>query len=676
MRETNDLRVRRSILLLIFVCALIIPVRAQQDRTDEPVYFPDAQLKACVEEHVGKKNPTATDMLSLTKLQANQRGIQQLTGLEYATNLETLSLMRNQLTNVRGLSGLPSLKWVDLQWNQIRDISALSDLPNLETVILHKNQLTAIPAFSGLPKLRSLTIPDNALTDIAGLATLPSLEHVSLINNKISVIPVLSGLRNLKRLSLNANQIADISALSGVTSLEHLELFSNQIMEVPPLTGLPNLKYLGLSKNRITSLSGLSGLTSLTRLEAWGNSIHDVSILARLTGLETLILSGNRISDISVLSGLIHLVEVHLDGNQITDIGSLTLLQSLNRVRLEGNPLDRNAYLHNLPTIRATHPNIYMNYDPCPWAFEGRPYDGALDAQQRPYLRWTAGVHATRHDVYFGDDKEAVANATTASTDLYRGRQARPDVEYIPNALERKKTYYWRVDEIDEAHPENPWEGEVWSFTTADFLVVDDFELYTGNEVAGQTIFQTWLDGYGFHYPGPSSRAGSEFPEPREPNYPGNGTGALVRRGRAPFVEQTIVHGGRQSMPFSYNNTRAPWYSETERTWATPQDWTIYGADTLTLYFLGQASNARDNFYVAVKDSEGEIVVLPHLNPDAVRTNDWQEWSIPLLVLSAAGVNVTSIQKMYVGVGDLGNPRPGGTGTVYIDDIRTIKSVP
>jgi hypothetical protein len=151
MRETKNSRVQRSILLLIFVCVVIIPTQAQQHKTDEPVYFPDPQLKACVEEHLAKKNPTGTDMLSLTKLQANQRGIQQLTGLEYATNLETLSLMRNQLTNVHGLSGLPSLKWVDLQWNQIRDISALSDLPNLETVILHKNQLIRIRKNSSAP---------------------------------------------------------------------------------------------------------------------------------------------------------------------------------------------------------------------------------------------------------------------------------------------------------------------------------------------------------------------------------------------------------------------------------------------------------------------------------------------------------------------------------------------
>ena len=124
----------------------------------------------------------------------------------------------------------------------------------------------------------------------------------------------------------------------------------------------------------------------------------------------------------------------------------------------------------------------------------------------------------------------AVANANPATADIYRGRQALDKTTFDPGALEWGKVYYWRIDEVNEANPGSPWKGRVWTFTTADFLVVDDMESYTDEE--GNRIYQTWIDGY--------------------PDRNGSTVGNLV----APFAEQTIVHGGRQSMPMDYDNTK------------------------------------------------------------------------------------------------------------------------
>ena len=115
--------------------------------------------------------------------------------------------------------------------------------------------------------------------------------------------------------------------------------------------------------------------------------------------------------------------------------------------------------------------------------------------------------------------------------------------------------------EINEAATPKVWAGDVWSFSTAESFVVDDFESYDDDD---NRIYDTWIDGL-----------------------TNGNTGSTVGYVQAPFAERTILHGGKQSMPLDYNNTASPFYSEAERSWDSPQDWTANGADTLTLYFRG-----------------------------------------------------------------------------------------
>jgi hypothetical protein len=191
------------------------------------------------------------------------------------------------------------------------------------------------------------------------------------------------------------------------------------------------------------------------------------------------------------------------------------------------------------------------------------PGNGAVDVPQTVILMWNPGENATQHDVYFGEDANAVAAADTTSS-LYQGRQAADSTSFDPGGLEWNKSYSWRVDEVNDADAASPWKGSVWTFTTADFIVVDDFESYNDDEGTGTRIYETWIDGYTDGL-----------------------SGSVVGNLDPPFAEQTIVHTGRQSMPLDYNNVDSPFYSEAYREFSPVMDWTINGVTDLSLRVRG-----------------------------------------------------------------------------------------
>jgi len=288
-------------------------------------------------------------------------------------------------------------------------------------------------------------------------------------------------------------------------------------------------------------------------------------------------------------------------------------------------------------------------------AWNPRPPDGSTpDMEHATPLSWSPGDKAAKHDVYFGTDANTVGNADTSdTTGIYRGRQD-PNAYSLPDALQWGKTYYWRIDEYNTDGTIS--KGRIWSFTIADYLIVDDFEDY---DDFGNRIFQTWRDGLGFSQPAPG--------------YPGNGTGSAVGNSVPPFAERTIVHSGVQSMPFAYDNSGAEGrarYSETFREWASPQDWTRKAVKALTLWFYGDPANSVAPLYVAVEDSLGKSAAVTNSDPDAVLFSPWQEWNISLAEFASAGVNLSGVKKIYIGVGNRTAPQAGGSGKMYFDDIR------
>ncbi len=202
------------------------------------------------------------------------------------------------------------------------------------------------------------------------------------------------------------------------------------------------------------------------------------------------------------------------------------------------------------------------------------PPSGATDVKQTTILTWGAGDYASSHEVYFGTGQEAVRNADTSSSE-YKGTRNLGSQSYDPGKLEWDTTYYWRVDEVNNVNPDSPWIGSIWSFTTANFLIVDSFKDYDAGD---NQIWYAWKDGLGYGTPG------------TDPYYAGNGSGSAVGdENTASYTEETIVHGGNQSMPLFYDNNQQGKfkYSEAELTLTYPRDWTENGINTLTIWFRG-----------------------------------------------------------------------------------------
>ncbi|MEJ2702382.1 MAG: LamG domain-containing protein [Sedimentisphaerales bacterium] len=176
---------------------------------------------------------------------------------------------------------------------------------------------------------------------------------------------------------------------------------------------------------------------------------------------------------------------------------------------------------------------------------------------------WTPGEAATQHDMYLGTDEADVNDAdTTDTTGIYRGRLDMPFYN-PPESLDLGQTYYWRIDEV-EADGVTIHKGYIWHFTVLGYLLIDDFESYTDDDVAGETIWQNWIDGFGV------AENGAQV-------------GYLV----PPYAERTIVHGGSQSMPLLYDNVASAEYSEAVRTLTAQRDWTERGVKALSLWFRG-----------------------------------------------------------------------------------------
>jgi hypothetical protein len=247
---------------------------------------------------------------------------------------------------------------------------------------------------------------------------------------------------------------------------------------------------------------------------------------------------------------------------------------------------------------------------------EPQPADGATDVAVDTMLDWRGGREAVTHDIHFGTDAEALALVDTVAVS-----------EYDPGILDLGTAYYWQIAEVNEAEAISAWQGALWSFSTQDYLVVDDFESYNDDD---NRIYETWLDGFV------------------------NDTGSTVGHFEAPFAEQEIVRSGRQSMPLFYDNTGA---ATSEAEFALGQDWTGGGIQSLSLYFHGDAANSGQ-LYMKIDDTK---IPYDGAATDIARAA-WLPWNVDL---AASGANLSNVDQLIIGI-----EGAGATGVVYIDDIR------
>ena len=298
---------------------------------DGLVSIPDPNLRAAVEAALGKAPGaviTAADMAKLERIEADERGISDLRGLEAATHLERIEFRRNSIADLSPLRGLTRLNNIKLRGNRITDVSPLAGLINVDWLGLEENTITDLSPLKDLVKLNGIGISENPISDVSPLANLISLEGIdawrtpisdfsSLAklprlrwigfgdDRSISALPSLKGLKSLRRLEINDCNISDLSELAELTQLEWLGLVNNQISDISPLANLKDLEHLNLDANVISDVSPLAKLTQLKVLYLENNQISDVSPLAGLTNLERLDLRNNAISNFSPLEALV-----------------------------------------------------------------------------------------------------------------------------------------------------------------------------------------------------------------------------------------------------------------------------------------------------------------------------------------------------------------------------------
>jgi hypothetical protein len=356
------------------------------------------------------------------------------------------------------------------------------------------------------------------------------------------------------------------------------------------------------------------------------------------------------------------LIECSLDGAGWTPVGTFEFAQATGSDDYEANTTvdfaDSAARFVKL-TISSNWGGVLPQYGLSEVRFysipvlarEPQPASGAANVHPQVVMSWRASREAGSHSVYVGTDANAVADGTVEPTTV---AQAQCDF-----AADLDQTYYWKVVEVNQAENPISWAGPVWNFSTATFIVLDDFESYTND--SPNRVFQTWTDGAGFS------------PDDFFPNGDsGNGTGSLV--GYDPtlgdIMETTYFYGPSQSMPLYYDNSAAPKISEAVRMLDPARDttdWTKYGLTTLVLWFRGDPANGAAPVYVKINNTK-----KLYNNGAAVTTTPvWKPFQIDLASVPVA--DLKAVKTLTIGVGD---GSVGGTGTILFDEIRLYATAP
>ncbi|MBN1972287.1 MAG: discoidin domain-containing protein [Sedimentisphaerales bacterium] len=263
------------------------------------------------------------------------------------------------------------------------------------------------------------------------------------------------------------------------------------------------------------------------------------------------------------------------------------------------------------------------------------PTDGLTDVALDVTLTWKAGREAAEHKVYISKDEQAVINGN-APVSTYSM------TSYGPLALDLNSIYYWRVDEVNNAETPSVWQGDIWSFKTSEYIVVDGFEIGY-DDTDANAVWATWIDGYGNELVN-GALIGYAFP--------------------GPYLS-TTNHSGGHSAPLNYNNTIASYSEITAQSDELPigtTDWTTGNPDTLVIWFMGDANNAStDRLYMKLNNKK-----LVYNGPAAdISSTTWIPWEIDIPSL---GVNLSNISSITIGLERSGSN--GGSGILYIDDIQ------
>ena len=338
-----------AVLTLLFTAFLFVTnATAQQQPLDQVVSIPDANLAAAIREALdlpANHALTTRDMLALTGLDASNRGIRTLAGLEAAKRLTWLDLgsesiagqgrvNRNTVSDVTPLARLTELEWLILIDTAVADVSPLTTLTRLRELSLAGTAISDVTPLARLTELEWLSLTDTAVADVSPLTTLTRLEELWLTNTAVADMSPLTTLTRLRGLSLEGTAISDVTPLARLTELEWLSLIDTAVADVSPLTTLARLEKLWLDNTAVSDVSLLTTLTRLRGLSLAGTAASDVTPLARLTELEWLSLNDTAVADLTPLTTLARLEGLWLNNTAVADLTPLTTLTRLTELYL------------------------------------------------------------------------------------------------------------------------------------------------------------------------------------------------------------------------------------------------------------------------------------------------------------------------------------------------------
>ena len=307
--------------------------------------------------------------IKTTVLDLSGKGIHsgRLSDIGRLTELTSLKLANNEITELEFLTPLEKLVSLDLSNNQITDITPLAQLKKLRTLHLDNNDIKDFSPLYDLSELTMLTIGgiEVSQSQIKELKT--RLPGCLIYNDEANtdIVEVHLGGKTFKsdvtKLDLSDCSITDLSALSVCTSLEELRLSGNYIRDIGPLLDIPKLRVLDLSNNMISDIRPLMSITTLEHLNLAGNKISSITALSQLKQLKELVLNGNDIDGTQNLAKLSALKILGLKDTGIADadLERLYNLKNLTVLALENNPditeSGVNQLKKKLPQCKVTH---------------------------------------------------------------------------------------------------------------------------------------------------------------------------------------------------------------------------------------------------------------------------------------------------------------------------------
>ena len=255
-----------------------------------------------------------------------------------------------------------------------------------------------------------------------------------------------------------------------------------------------------------------------------------------------------------------------------------------------------------------------------PAAVNPGPADGAAGVYIDADLSWVEAEFATSRELWLGKAgaMEKVEPAPAGTT-------------FDPGALELGQTYEWRVDQIG---PSGTVTGRTWTFTTGECMSAEDFQSYADD--AG--IRAAWIENI------------ADFD----------------------YVFLATDSQGNNSMRFEFQNQYEPYVTEATRTFNSPQDWTAQAVEALSLSFVGENENMEHLMYLKLEDAAGNSARAEHPHTHACQSDIWQEWTVALGQFSDGGVDLGSVKKIAIGLGNGTTPSAQegeDKDHIYIDQI-------